>query len=67
MKTYCVAQGTLLYGNVNEKKFKKEDICNHIADSLRCEAETNTIWESNYILIKINFKKYIYNIYILQA
>ena len=32
------------------------DICIHIADSLCCKAEINTILQSNYTPIKINHR-----------
>ena len=34
---------SMLYGDLNRKEIQKGgDICKHIADSLRCTAETNT-------------------------
>ena len=57
MRTFCTAQGTLLMlcGDINGKEIQKGgDICIHIADSLCCTVEGNTILESNYTPIKIN-------------
>ena len=43
MRTYCIAQGTLLSGDLNGKEIQKRgDICIRIADSLCRTAETNT-------------------------
>ena len=45
MRTYCIAQGTLLMlcGDLNGKEIQKRgDIGIYIADSLCCTAETNT-------------------------
>ena len=45
MRTYCVAQGTLLsalWGPKWERIQKRGDICVHRADSLCCTLETNT-------------------------
>ena len=38
-----------------------EDICIHIADSLHCTAETNTLLECNYTPIKKCYKKHTVN------
>ena len=46
MRTYCIAQGTLLSAlcDLNEQEIQKRgDICTHIADSLCCTVKTNTI------------------------
>ena len=47
MRTYCIAQETVLKpcGDLNGKESppKKGNICIHIADSFFCTAETNTI------------------------
>ena len=45
MRTYCIAQGTLLMlcGDLNEKEIQERgDICVRRADSLCCTAGTNT-------------------------
>ena len=46
MKTYCIAQGTLLRAlcsNLNGKEIQKRGgTCTHIADSFCCTTETNT-------------------------
>ena len=45
MRTYCVAQGTLLSDpcDLNGKEIqKRRDLCMHITDSLFCTVETNT-------------------------
>ena len=60
MRTYCRAQGILsmLCGDLSWKEFQKRgDMCIHIADSLCCTVQTNTIVENNYIPIKIVLKK----------
>ena len=46
MTTHCIAQGTLLMhcGDLNGKEVHKGgDICIHVADSLSCTIEMNTI------------------------
>ena len=56
MRTYSIAQRTLLSALQSprlERNPKKEYICIHIADSLCCIVETNTILLSNYIPIRI--------------
>ena len=57
MRTYCVAQGTLLRpcGNLNGKEIQSRGnigIC--ITDPLCCTAETNTALQSDYTPIRIN-------------
>ena len=46
MKTYCIAQGTLLRAlcsNLNGKEIQKRGgTCTHIANSFCCTTETNT-------------------------
>ena len=43
MRTDCIAQGTLLCGDLNGKEIQgRGDICIHVADALCCTAETNT-------------------------
>lgn len=57
MRTCCIAEETLLKAlcNLHEKKIQQRgDICN---DLLCSTAEINTTLLSNYIPIKINFKK----------
>ena len=61
MRTYCIAQRTLLNALVvNEmgRKPKKEGtICICIANTLGCIAEINTTLQRNYTVVKIIFKK----------
>ena len=43
MRTYYIAQGTLLCGDLNEKRiWKRIDTCTCITESLCCTPETNT-------------------------
>ena len=57
MKTYSLAQRTLLCGGLNGKEIpERGDICTHTADSLCWAAETNTTLLSNYTLKKNFFK-----------
>ena len=46
MRNYCIAQGILLYAlsDLNGKETQKRgDICMHIADSICCTVESNTL------------------------
>ena len=49
MRTYCVAQGTLLSAsNLNGKELQKRQVYVYIADSICCTVETNNIVKQLY-------------------
>ena len=60
MRTFCIAQGTLLnvlwYLNGKETP-PKGDMCTCVVDLLCYTAETNATLQSNHTPIKINFRK----------
>ena len=51
MRTYCIAQGTLLNAlcDLNGKEIRgRRGMCAHMADSISCTAETINIVEKLY-------------------
>ena len=65
MRSYSVAQGlcSVLCGDRNGKEIQERgDIRVHMTDSLCSAAETNKTLQSNYTLIKSNFKNTLWNV-----